>query len=118
TIKLGPFIGITMEGLIVELVLLGGGVGRPGYLLAGVLVGLYPLVQTVVTKSILFGASFVPVILETAQGFSESVGLALGWWLLALYILIHLLFGLVAALTAWLVRGRIRLALADGKTAA
>ncbi|MFH1852900.1 MAG: hypothetical protein ABIA75_11200, partial [Candidatus Neomarinimicrobiota bacterium] len=47
TIKLGPFIGITMEGLIVELVLLGGGVGRPGYLLAGVLVGLYPLVQTV-----------------------------------------------------------------------
>lgn len=118
TIKLGPFIGITMEGLIVELVLLGGGVGRPGYLLAGLLVGLYPLVQTVVTKSILFGASFVPVILETAQGFSESVGLALGWWLLALYILIHLLFGLVAALTAWLVRGRIRLALADGKTAA
>ncbi|MBC8401292.1 MAG: hypothetical protein H8E14_07375 [Candidatus Marinimicrobia bacterium] len=114
TIKLGPFVGIMMEGLIVEMVASGMGIGLPGFLLAGTLVGIYPIVQTVVTKSILFGANFVPVILETAQGFSDSVGLALGWWLLALYIIIHLILGLMAAATAWLIRKRIRSALERG----
>ncbi|MBC8401538.1 MAG: hypothetical protein H8E14_08630 [Candidatus Marinimicrobia bacterium] len=117
TIKLGPFVGITMEGLIVEIVMSGMGIGLPGFLLAGLLVGIYPIVQTVVTKSILFGANFVPVILETAQGFSDSVGLALGWWLLALYIIIHLILGLTAAVTAWLIRKRIRLAFEHGNAA-
>ena len=114
TIKLGPFVGIMMEGLIVEMVASGMGIGLPGFLLAGTLVGIYPIVQTVVTKSILFGANFVPVILETAQGFSDSVGMALGWWLLALYIILHLVFGLTAAITAWLIRKRIRLTLERG----
>ena len=117
TIKLGPFVGITMEGLIVEAVVSSMGIGRAGFIIAGLLVGIYPIIQTVVTKSILFGANFVPVILETAQGFSDSVGLALGWWLLALYIIIHLILGLTAAATAWLIRKRIRLAFEHGGAA-
>ena len=116
TIKLGPFVGITMEGLIVEVVASGMGIGLPGFLLVGTLVGIYPIVQAVVTKSILFGANFVPVILETAQGFSDSVGMALGWWLLALYIIIHLVFGLTAAVAAWLIHKRIRLSLKGHNT--
>jgi len=114
TIKLGPFVGITMEGLIVEVVASGMGIGLSGFLLAGTLVGIYPILQAVVTKSILFGANFVPVILETAQGFSDSVGMALGWWLLGLYIVIHLIFGLTAALVAWLIQKRIRSSLERG----
>jgi len=108
TVKLGPLVGIIMEGVIVEMIMSGLGIGIPGFLLSGFLVGLYPIVQTVVTKSILFGANFVPVILDTAQGFSESVGLSLGWWILALYLLIHVMFGLTTAVSAWLIQKRIQ----------
>ncbi|MFQ6605227.1 MAG: hypothetical protein ACE5D8_06700 [Fidelibacterota bacterium] len=101
TVKLGPFIGIVMEGLLVESILSLIGPGRTGFLFSGIMVGIYPIVQTVVTKSILFGANFLPVILETARGFSETVGRSLGWWILIIYAAIHILFGLIAALTAW-----------------
>lgn len=111
TIKLGPFIGIVMEGVIVEVILSTMGVGLAGFILSGIMVGIYPLIQNIITKSILFGASFVPVILETAEGFSQAVGLPLGWWLLIVYVLIHLFFGLLGALLAWLLRNRIKTAL-------
>lgn len=114
TIKLGPFVGITMEGLIVEIAFTTLGLNKISFLVAGLLVGVYPIIQTVITKSILFGASFIPVILETASGFSQAMGLPLGWWLLALYIILHLLFGLTAALLAWLIRRLVLAALDYG----
>ncbi len=107
TVKLGPLVGIVMEGLLVEGIMIILGSGRVGFFLSGLIIGLYPIVQTVFTKSILFGANFVPVILDTAQGFSESVGLSLGWWILALYLVIHLVFGLTAAAVAWLLQRQL-----------
>ncbi|RMF07549.1 MAG: hypothetical protein D6762_07305 [Candidatus Neomarinimicrobiota bacterium] len=108
TVKLGPLAGILMEALIVETAMSLLGPGLPGFLIAGVVEGVYPIIQTLVTKSILFGASFVPVILDTARGFSERVGGTLGWWLLALYILIHIAFGLAGASAAWIIQRQLQ----------
>ncbi len=113
TIKLGPFVGIVMEGVIVELALSVLGTGLAAFITAGIMVGIYPLIQTIITKSILFGASFVPVILELARGFSDAVGLPLGWWILVIYILLHLVFGLLGGGVAWILQERISAALSD-----
>ncbi len=115
TVKLGPFIGIVMEGALVELALSITGIGRIGFLLAGLLVGVWPMVQTVITRTIMFGANFIPVILELAEGFSDSMGLPLGWWLLALYVVLHLVIGIGSALLAWLIRKQIRKVLMNEK---
>jgi len=114
TVKLGPFIGIVMEGVLVEASLSVVGIGRTGFFLSGLLVGLYPLIQNIITKTILFGTNFVPVILDLARGFSESVGLPLGWWILIVYVILHLAIGLLAAVAAMLLKKRIQTALNDG----
>jgi len=111
TVKLGPFIGITMEGVLTEVIFLTIGTGRSGFAAAGITVAIYPIVQNVITKSILFGAAFVPVILELVQGVSDRFGYGAGWWLLGLYVLIHLIVGIAAAALAWILLKRIRITL-------
>ncbi len=108
TVKLGPFIGIIMEGVLVELAMILIGPNKLGFMSAGMVVGIYPLIQNIITKSILFGSNFIPVILELAEGFSKEVGLGLGWWILGLYIGIHFAFGLVAAILAWSLQKSVR----------
>lgn len=107
TVKLGPFIGIIMEGVLTEAVFLTIGTGLPGYITAGIAVAIYPILQNLFTKSILFGMAFVPVILDLVQGISERFGYGAGWWLLGLYIFIHLVVGLGAAILAWALLKRI-----------
>ena len=108
TVKLGPFIGIVIEGVLVELAMALIGPNKLGFISAGLVIGIYPLVQNVITKSILFGSNFIPVILELAEGFSVEVGLGLGWWILGFYIGIHFTFGLTAALLAWSIQKSVR----------
>ncbi len=107
TVKLGPFIGITMEGVLTEAIFLTIGTGLPGCITAGITVAIYPILQNLFTKSILFGMAFVPVILDLVQGISERFGYGAGWWLLGLYIFIHLVVGLGAAILAWALLKRI-----------
>jgi hypothetical protein len=97
-----------MEGVLVELVMILIGPNKLGFMSAGMVVGIYPLIQNIITKSILFGSNFIPVILELAEGFSKEVGLGLGWWILGLYIGIHFVFGLVAAILAWSLQKSVR----------
>ena len=108
TVKLGPFVGIVMEGLIVESVLTLLPLGRTAFYVAGLIVGIYPILQNLVTKTILFGLSFVPVILDMVRGISDRFGYALGWWLIGLYVLIHLVTGLLAAELAWRLQRRVK----------
>ena len=107
TIKVGPFVAIIMEGFLIEVVLTIFGPKRLGFLLSGVIMALYPLIQNVVVKSILFGSIFVPVILDLAKGFSEQMGYAAGWWILGLYIFAHLAIGLGAAYFSWILKKRL-----------
>lgn len=113
TVKLGPFIGITMEGLLVEGVFLAFGLGRLAFITAGITVAIYPIIQNVVSKSILFGSAFVPVILELVQGISDRFGYGAGWWLLGLYVLTHIVVGTAAAALAWTLLKRINTTLAQ-----
>ena len=107
TIKVGPFVAIIMEGLLIELVLIITGPKRFGFLLSGVIMAFYPLIQNIVTKSILFGSSFVPIILDLAKGFSEQFGYSAGWWILGLYLLIPIFIGVGSAYVAWILNKRL-----------
>lgn len=107
TVKLGPFVAIIAEGALIELVFFILKPGRISFLTCGLVMALYPIVQTIVTKSILFGSSFVPVIIDLAEGFSEKVGYDAGWWLLGLYLFAQILLPLGATYLAWLIKKRL-----------
>lgn len=106
TVKVGPIVGILMEGLLAEVILTLIGPGRAGFLIAGLSLGIYPLIQSIITRTILFGAAFVPMILDLAAGLSNRVGAGFGWILLIAYVVLHLLIGLAAAGIAWTIRQR------------
>ena len=107
TVKLGPFVAIIAEGILIELVFIIFRTGRIGFLLSGLVMALYPLAQTVVTKTILFGSNFIPVVLELAEGFSSKIGFNAGWWILWLYLLAQIVLPMIAAYVAWILRGRL-----------
>jgi hypothetical protein len=112
TVKVGPIVGILMEGLLAEGILTLMGPGRTGFLIAGLCLGTYPLIQSIITRTILFGVAFVPMILELVEGISNRIGTGLGWILLITYVIAHLLIGLVAAGIAWTIRRRTEAKLA------
>ena len=101
TIKLGPFVAIIVEGAVVEIILIAFKPGRLGYVLSGLFIGCYPILQNIVTKSIIFGSSFVPVILDLVEGFSDRIGYSAGWWILLIYIFAHFLISFTAVGFAW-----------------
>ena len=107
TVKLNPFIAIVIEGALIEAVLFLLQPGRLGFFASGLVMALYPIIQTIVTKSILFGSDFVPVILELAQGFSDSVGFSAGWWILGIYLVAQIILPLGAAYFAWALKNRL-----------
>ena len=107
TVKLGPFVAIIMEGVLIELILLLFHPGRFGFFASGLVMALYPIIQTIVTKTILFGSNFVPVVLELAQGFSNSVGFSAGWWMLGIYLVAQIVLPLGAAYFAWALKKRL-----------
>ena len=113
TVKVGPVVGILMEGLLAEGILSLMGPGRTGFLVAGISLGLYPLIQSIITRTILFGAAFVPMILELAEGLSDRVGAGFGWILVFTYVALHLLIGLAAAALGWTIRRRTAAQLAE-----
>ncbi len=107
TVKLGPFVGILLEGVILEMILTIFSPNFLGFMLSGIIVSVYPLIQTLTVKTILFGADFIPVILEMAEGFSHRIGFGAGWWILGLYVSIHFVFGVGGALFAWLIKSQL-----------
>ncbi len=107
TVKINPFIAIVMEGALIEFALLLFRPGRLGFLASGLIMALYPILQTVVTKTILFGSDFVPVVLELAQGFSDRIGFNAGWWMLGIYLIAQIILPLGAAYFAWILKKRL-----------
>jgi hypothetical protein len=96
-----------MEGVLIELILLLFRPGRFGFFASGLVMALYPIIQTIVTKTILFGSNFIPVVLELAQGFSDSVGFSAGWWMLGIYLVAQIVLPLGAAYFAWALKKRL-----------
>ncbi len=101
TVKLGPFAGIVMEGVIVELIMTTMGPTRSGFFVSGLLTGIYPIIQNFFVKTVLFGMNFIPVLLDLVDGMSDSFGFGFGWWILFIYIGLHLLIGVIASILAW-----------------
>ncbi|MFQ6614823.1 MAG: hypothetical protein ACE5D1_08270, partial [Fidelibacterota bacterium] len=97
-----------MEGVLTEVVFLLFGIGWIAFLLTGLMIGVYPLIQEIVTKTILFGMDFIPVILELIENISRKIGGDAGWWVLGIYVVLHALTGVLAAGLAWQLHHRIR----------
>ncbi len=107
TVKLNPFIAIVIEGALIEAILSLLRPGRLGFFASGLVMALYPIIQTIVTKTILFGSDFVPIILELAQGFSDRVGFSAGWWMLGIYLAAQIILPLGTAYFAWALKKRL-----------
>ncbi|NHZ85467.1 MAG: hypothetical protein GWP19_06260 [Planctomycetia bacterium] len=107
TVKLGPFIAIIVEGILIEAILSLFRTGRIGFFTSGLVMALTPIIQTIVVKTILFGSNFVPVILELAKGFSARVGFSAGWWMLGIYLVAQIALPLGAAYFAWVLKKRL-----------
>lgn len=101
---IGPMIGIFGEALVAELVLsLGGKPRRLLFLMAGAAGTLLPLIQPFITGPLLFGQSLFTTWLNLLDTGSRLLGIdtsAIFIILLAM-IMIHLVVGIVAGLTAW-----------------
>ncbi len=107
TVKLGPFSAIIVEGILIEVILSLFRPGRLGFFASGLVMALEPIIQTIIVKTILFGSNFVPVILESAQGFSDQLGFSAGWWMLGIYLVAQLVLPLGAAYFAWVLKKRL-----------
>jgi len=107
TVKLGPFSAIIIEGIFIEVILSLFRPGRLGFFASGLVMALEPIIQTIIVKTILFGSNFVPVILESAQGFSDQLGFSAGWWMLGIYLVTQLVLPLGAAYFAWALKKRL-----------
>ena len=107
TVKLGPFSAIIVEGILIEVILSLFGPRRLGFFASGLVMALEPIIQTIIVKTILFGSNFVPVILESAQGFSDQLGFSAGWWMLGIYLVAQLVLPLGAAYFAWALKKRL-----------
>ena len=107
TVKLGPFVAIIVEGILIEIILTLFRPGRLGFFTSGLAMALYPIIQTIITKTILFGSDFIPVILDLAQGFSDRIGFNAGWWMLGFYIIAQIILPLSAAYFAWILKRKL-----------
>jgi len=106
-IKLGPFIGIIMVGILIEMVLSLLGTNKLSFIISGLVISLYPITQNIATKSILFGMDIIPLIFELADNFSENIGYEAGWWIIGLYFAIHCFIGLSSAFLALIIKNRV-----------
>lgn len=108
TVKLGPFLAILVEGLFLELVFCIVGNGRLAFVLSALLIAVYPIMQNIFTKSILFGQSFVLIILDLAKGISDKIGYQAGWLMLGIYVLLHIIISTFAAVSSWFIIKRLK----------
>jgi hypothetical protein len=101
---IGPMVGILSEALVAEVML--SAMGRPrrfGFLAAGAVGVLCPLVQPFVTNPLLFGRSLFVVWLDLLDHRARYIGLdsAPVLWILAALVAVHAAIGLVAGWLAW-----------------
>jgi hypothetical protein len=101
---IGPMVGILGEAVMAEIILsLMGSPSRLSLLLAGGLGVLWVQVQPFITNPLLFGRSVLDVWFDLIRRGSRLIGLNdhAVFWILAVLVLIHLLFGAGAGLVSW-----------------
>jgi hypothetical protein len=102
-IILSPMVAITIEGLIAELMVAGLGTTAAGFVAAGTLACLWPLIHTVLSLWAVGRAGLVESYLTMLQRGANALGVPASWGsgLLAILVLLHLGIGAVAGGLAW-----------------
>jgi hypothetical protein len=96
---LGPMVGITVEGLLVELALLAAPRFAGSALLAGALAVVWAVFQKVLVQFILYGATAVDLYEAALKKSGDWLGHAnAGWWLVAALLALLGLIGAIGAL--------------------
>ena len=112
--RLGPFVAIVMQSLLMELVLWVGGTPRRwSFVLAGALAVAWNLPHKFIMMRLLYGTGIVQVYTKMVQDGSQLLGQMLGLdvsaalAILAILLLIRLLAGGIAGWGAWALGGAV-----------
>ena len=102
-IVLSPMIAITVEGLLAEVVLLGLGAGRAGFVSAGAAACLWPLVHSVLSLWVVGRGSLIESYVAIVKRGAGALGVPAAWGIgvLAILLAIHLVIGVVGGTLAW-----------------
>jgi hypothetical protein len=102
-IVLSPMIAITLEGLVAEACLAAVGSTLPGFLCAGAMACLYPLLHATMSAWITGGTDFLGAYVRILERGANLLGVPVSWGLglLALIAAIHVAIGLVSGTLAW-----------------
>lgn len=99
---LGPMVGITVEGLLVELALLASPTFLGSALLAGVLAALCAVFQKVLGQFLFYGSTVLDLYSAALKKAGDWLGHAeAGGWIVATLLGVVALFGLAGAWFGW-----------------
>ena len=99
---LGPMIGISVEGLLVEVALLGMPRFVGSALLAGALAAMWAVFQKVLMQFILYGGTAIEVYKAILKRAGEWLGSAdAGWWIAAVLLAIIAAIGAAGSVVGW-----------------
>jgi hypothetical protein len=102
-IVLSPMIAITVEGLLAEIVLIGLGAGRVGFVSAGAAACLWPLVHSVLSLWVVGRGGLIESYVAIIKRGAGALGVPAAWGIgvLAILLAIHLVIGVVGGTLAW-----------------
>lgn len=109
-IILSPMIAITIEGLLAELGVLALGPTRVGFIAAGLLSCLWPLVHTTLSGWIVGGSDLIASYLVVLERGARALNVPVEWGLglLAILIALHMAIGFASGSLAWAVGQGLR----------
>jgi hypothetical protein len=99
---LGPMIGISVEGLLVEVALLGMPRFVGSAVLAGALAAMWAVFQKVLMQFVLYGGTAIEVYKAVLKRAGEWLGRAdAGWWIAAVLLAIIAAIGAAGSVLGW-----------------
>jgi len=101
-IILGPMIGITAEGLLVELVLLVSSRWIGCAILAGMLAAIWTVFHKLLSGFVFYGTTAIELYMAVLQKSGEWLGHAdAGWWAAAAFVGIIASIGAIGGIFGW-----------------
>ncbi|MBP7570423.1 MAG: hypothetical protein KBA95_10235 [Acidobacteria bacterium] len=98
-----PMLAIVVESAIAEAVVLAAGIRRAGFVAAGAVALVWPVVHPLITQTLIAGRGVLAVYLEMVRGLMRWLGLEAGALAaaLAVFLVLHLSAGALAGWLAW-----------------
>ena len=109
TVIAGPFLAILIEAAVAEAVISLLGVNRISYVLTGMILLVYTIVHPFLSQGIIFGADIYKMYLEMFRQVAGILHVDYGhlWLVVLAYAGLHMVAGLMAGNTSWVLSARV-----------